>query len=416
MDKKLEKKPFYKKRSNQVVFAIVLIFIITVANLLSDTDSKLNVDLDKITVSKISEGEFQEFIPVSGNVLPYTTVFLDAFQGGTIEKKFVEEGAILKKSDKIVKLSNINLELNALSQESFAYQQINAYQNTKILLEQNTINLKARAQDVTYNLQRSKQIFERQKKLWDKKLISQQEFELSKDEYMNFVELNNLSQENLKNDSLNNQLQLKQIKENLERLYANLRLVKESIENLTIKSPINGQLTSLDVEIGESKSIGQRIGQIDVLNGYKVRAAIDEFYISRVSPGLGGSFNFDGKEFRIKIYKVYSEVKNGKFEVDLEFDGITPDGIKRGQTLQIKLELGDYTKALLLARGGFYQKTGGQWIYVVDPSGQFAIKKQIKIGRQNPNYFELLEGLLPGESVITSSYDTYQDIDKLILK
>jgi HlyD family secretion protein len=210
--------------------------------------------------------------------------------------------------------------------------------------------------------------------------------------------------------------QLSQLDGSVTRLQANLEMTRHNLENLVVKAPVAGQLTSLNAEIGESKSPGQRIGQIDVLNNFKVRAAIDEFYIARINPGQSGDFDLTGTTYRLKITKVYPEVKDGRFEVDMVFDGAIPQGIRRGQTLQVRLELGDLSEALLVPRGGFYQKTGGQWVYVLDKSGNFAVKRNIKLGRQNPQVFEVLEGLQPGEQVITSSYDNFGDNDKLVLK
>lgn len=417
MDRKIEKKPLYKRRNFQLGIAGGIIFLILIILIISDTGSKLNVEKDKITISEVSKGDFQEFIPVTGNIMPITTVFLDAVQGGAVEKKYVEEGAMLKKGENILKLSNTNVQLGALQQETFAYQQINDARNSRLSIEQNTINLKRSMLDVQLNYETAKRNYEREKVLFEKKLTSKESFDSARDSYNNSVLQRQLAQENLKKDSLRSVSQLEQIDQSIQRLQVNLGLIRESIDNLTIKAPISGQLTALNAEIGQSKSIGERLGQIDVLNDYKVRAEIDEFYISRVNTGQEGSVDINGKEYRLVIKKVFPEVTNGKFQVDMIFkNDKAPEKLRRGQTLQIRLELGDLTKTLLLARGGFYQKTGGQWVFVVDPSGNNAVKQQIKLGRQNPDYFEVLDGLKPGDKVITSSYDTYGDIDKLVLK
>ena len=417
MDRKIEKKPLYKRRNFQLGAGGGVIFLILIILILSDTGSKLNVETEKITISEVKEGDFQEFIPVTGNIMPITTVFLDAVQGGAVEKKFVEEGTMLKKGDKILKLSNTNVQLNALQQETFAYQQINDARNSRLSIEQNTINLKRNLLDVQLSFETAKRNYEREKAMWEKKLTSKESFDLARDSYHNQVLQMELAQENSKKDSLRSAAQLEQIDQSIQRLMVNLGLIRESIDNLTIKAPISGQLTALNAEIGQSKSVGERLGQIDVLNDYKVRADIDEFYISRVNTGQEGSVDINGKEYRLVVKKVFPEVANGRFQVDMVFkNGKSPTNLRRGQTLQIRLELGDLTKTLLLSRGGFYQKTGGQWVYVVDPGGNSAVKRQIKLGRQNPDYFEVLDGLKPGEKVVTSSYDTYGDIDKLVLK
>jgi HlyD family secretion protein len=416
VDRKIEKKPFYKRKKFYIYSFGGVLFFILIILILADTGSKLNVEADKITISTVTNGDFQEFIPVTGNVLPRTTYYLDAILGGTIEKKFVEEGAMLQKGDKILKLSNTDFQLSALQQESFAYQQINEARNTRLQIEQNSISLQTRLVDVNYSLINSEQIYDREKVMWEKKLVSQQEYEQYRDNYFHDVEQKKLAEENWQKDSVLKQSQLEQINSSIERLQTNLGLIRENLDNLTVKAPISGQLTSLNAEIGQSKTPGSRLGQIDAMDGYKVRADIDEFYIARVTKGLNATAEIDGSEYKLIVDKVYPEVTSGKFEVDMEFSGKAPDGIRRGQTLQIRLQLSDRTKALLLPRGGFYQKTGGQWVFILNSSGNEAVKRQISLGRQNPDYFEVLSGLKPGDKVITSSYDNFGDVDKLIVK
>ncbi len=416
MDRKIEKKPFYKRKKFWFSSGGGVLFFILIILILADTGSKLNVEADKITISTVTNGDFQEFIPVTGNVLPKNTYYLDAILGGTIEKKFVEEGAMLQKGDKILKLSNTDFQLSALQQESFAFQQINEARNTRLQIEQNSINLQTRLVDVNYSLINSEQLYDREKVMWEKKLVSEQEYQQYRDNYLHDIEQKRLAEENWRKDSVLKQTQLEQINSSIQRLQMNLELIKENLDNLTVKAPISGQLTSLNAEIGQSKTPGSRLGQIDALDGYKVRADIDEFYIARVSKGLRATVDIDGSEYKLIVEKVYPEVKEGKFEVDMEFTGKTPDGIRRGQTLQIRLQLSDRTKATLLARGGFYQKTGGQWVFILNNSGSEAVKKSISLGRQNPDYFEVLSGLKPGDKVITSSYDNFGDVDKLIIK
>ena len=416
MDRKIEKKPIYKRKKFWFSSGGGVLFFILIILILADTGSKLNVEADKITISTVTNGDFQEFIPVTGNVLPKNTYYLDAILGGTIEKKFVEEGAMLQKGDKILKLSNTDFQLSALQQESFAFQQINEARNTRLQIEQNSINLQTRLVDVNYSLINTKQLYDREKVMWEKKLVSQQEYEQTRDNYFRDLEQKKLAEENWRKDSVLKQSQLEQINSSILRLQTNLELIKENIDNLTVKAPISGQLTSLNAEIGQSKTPGSRLGQIDAMDGYKVRADIDEFYIARVSKGLRATADIDGSEYKLIIDKVYPEVKEGKFEVDMEFVGKIPDGIRRGQTLQIRLQLSDRTKALLLPRGGFYQKTGGQWVFILNNSGSEAVKRSISLGRQNPDYFEILSGLKPGDRIITSSYDNFGDVDKLIIK
>lgn len=416
MDRKIAKKPLYKRKKFWIYSTGIAVFFVLVILILADTGSKLNVDSDKITISTVSEGEFQEFIPVTGTVMPRTTFYLDAILGGSVEKKFVEEGAMLKKGDKILKLSNTSVQLNALQQETFTYQQINDARNTRLQVEQNSINLQTQLVNANYSFIHSKQIYDREKVMYKKNLVSQQEFEQSRDSYRHDLEQLKLAKENFKRDSVLRETQLDQITNSIKRLRTNLELIRENIDNLTIKAPISGQLTSLDAEIGQSKSQGARLGQIDAMDGYKVRADIDEYYIARVVKGLKATVNINGTDYKLTVKKVFPEVKNGKFQVDMDFAGKTPGGIRRGQTLQIRLQLSDRTKALLLPRGGFYQKTGGQWVFLLNSSGTEAVKHNISLGRQNPDYFEVLSGLKPGDKVITSSYDNFGDVDKLVIK
>ena len=416
MDRKIEKKPYYKRKKFWASAAGGAVFLFFIVLILADTGSKLNVEKDKITISTVEEGEFQEFIPVSGTVLPKTTYYLDAILGGTVEKRYVEEGTMLKKGDKILKLSNPNVQLQALQNEAATYQQINEARNTRLQIEQNSIALQTQLVDANFNFVNSRQLFDREKVMWEKKLVSQQEFEQVRDKYSHDVEQLKLARENYKQDSLLRHSQVSQIASSIDRLQKNLELIRENIDNLTVKAPISGQLTSLNAETGQAKSPGDQLGQIDAMDGFKVRADIDEFYIARVIKGLHATVEIDGKNFKLIIIKVFPEVKDGKFQVDMNFDGRVPDGIRRGQTLQIRLQLSERTKALLLARGGFYQKTGGQWVFVVNQSGSEAVKRTISLGRQNPDYFEVLSGLKPGDKVITSSYDNFGDVDKLILK
>ncbi|MGA9118970.1 MAG: HlyD family efflux transporter periplasmic adaptor subunit [Bacteroidota bacterium] len=415
MDRKIEKKPFYQQKKFWFTASGGALFLFLVILILLDTGSKLNVESDKITISTVAMNDFQEFIPITGSVLPRTTFYLDAILGGTVEKRFVEEGAMLHAGDKILKLSNTAVQLQALQQETFTYQQINDARNTRLQVQQNSSALHNALLDANYNLVNSDEMLRRERRLWEKKLVSEQEYEQAENKYDHDLQQANLARQNFVQDSLVKQLQLTQISSSIDRLQKNLELIRENIENLTVRAPISGQLTSLNAETGQSKSPGDQLGQIDALDGFKVRANIDEFYIARVTKGLRATAEIDGKDYALALTKVYPEVKDGKFQVDAEFAGAVPEGIRRGQTLQIRLQLSERTKALLLPRGGFYQKTGGQWAYVLNPSGTFAVKRSITLGRQNPDYFEVLGGLTEGEKVITSSYDNFGDVDQLVL-
>lgn len=416
MDRKIEKKPLFKRMKFWISTSGVVLFFILIILIFFDSGSKLNIDIDKITISTVKEGDFQEFIPISGTILPKTTYYLDAILGGIVEQKYIEEGSMVKKGDKLLKLSNPNIQLNALQNEAATYQQINEARNTRLQIEQNSIALQTQLVDANYSFINSKEIFDREKVMWQKKLVSQQEFEQARDKFEHDKEQLRLSRQNFMQDSILKHSQISQIASSIDRLQKNLELIRENIDNLTVKAPISGQLTSLDAETGQSKSPGDQLGQIDALDGFKVRADIDEYYIARVIKGLHATADIDGVEYSFVVIKVFPEVKNGRFQVDMDFDGKVPNSIRRGQTLQIRLQLSERTKALLLARGGFYQKTGGQWAFVLNGYGTEATKRSISLGRQNPDYFEVISGLKSGEKVITSSYDNFGDVDKLIIK
>ncbi|MGO9482008.1 MAG: efflux RND transporter periplasmic adaptor subunit [Candidatus Kryptoniota bacterium] len=416
MDKRIEKKPLYKRSRFWFYVGGSGVFLLLLVLILSDAGAKLNVDADKITISTVAEGDFQEFIPVTGTVLPRTTFYLDAILGGIVEKKFVEEGAMLKKGDKILQLSNTNVQLSTLQNETYTYEQINNSRNTRLQIEQNSNALQNSLVTADYALINSKEIFDRQEVLKAKGLISQQDYEQAENSYHLAQEQQKIADQNFMADSILKQAQLTQIAASIERLQKNLELIRENIDNLTVRAPINGQLTSLDAETGQSKNPGDQIGQIDALDGFKVRADIDEFYIARVTKGLHGTAEIDSKDYNLIVTKVYSEVTSGKFQVDMDFIGKVPDGIRRGQTLQIRLQLSERTRALLLSRGGFYQKTGGQWVFVLNSSGSEAVKRSISLGRQNPDYFEVLSGLKSGDRVVTSSYDNFGDVNELVIK
>ncbi len=416
MDRIIEKKKWPPKKIAIFAGLALVFFMLVYTFLFGDNSSKLNVESERVTISTVSKGPFQEFIPVTGSVVPIKTVYLDAVEGGRVETRFIEEGSLVAKGDPILKLDNTNLQLDIMYREAELFQQINNLRNTRLEMERTRLDLQGQLLDLNYQIQKQNRLYKRSQELHQKNLISDEEFEQARDEYNYLVQHRALTLESHKQDSLFRQTQIKQLETSVNRMQANLEIVKQKLDNLVIKAPITGQLTSLTAEIGESKSPGERLGQIDVLDSFKVRVDVDEFYIARVEVGKKGAFDFAGKTYHLVIRKIYPEVSNGRFGVDMYFDGDVPQGIRRGQTLHIRLALGDLSEAVLLARGGFYQKTGGQWVYKVNKSGDYATKTAIKLGRQNPNYFEVLEGLTPGDKVITSSYDTFGDNDKLVLK
>ena len=416
MDRPIVKKRWTLKRIGKVGIPAAFFMFLLLYLLIGDHSSKLNVEAERITISTVTKAPFQEYIPVTGTIQPLQTFFLDAAEGGRIDSIFVEAGNVVSKGDRILKLANTNSQLDVLYREALLFEQINNARNTRLAIEQNSLTLRGQLADVEYQIIRLQRLHDRDTLLFRKQLISRQEFEQVTDEYEYWRSKQIITVENFKQDSLLRRVQLDQLNASIKRMQSNLDLVKRSLEDLVVRAPISGELTSLNAEIGQSKSPGQRLGQIDVLDGFKVRAEIDEFYISRINSGQKGTFDLGTTSYSLTVEKVYPEVREGRFEVDMLFEGSPPQGIRRGQTLQIRLQLGDLSDALIVARGAFYQKTGGQWAYVVDKSGAFAIKRNIRLGRQNPQTFEVMEGLEPGEQVITSAYDNFGDIDKLVLK
>jgi len=359
---------------------------------------------------------FQDYIPVTGEVMPIETFFLDVVEGGRVIQKYVEEGAYLKVGDPIIKLENANLALSMIYNQTQVVQQENNLRTFKLALEQNKLNLQTQILNLNLQIQNQKRIYELNKKLYEKNLIPQNDFESSRDQYDYLVKSRNLSLQSYSLDSLSREGQIKQLEVTVKQFHNNMKLIEDQFSNLTVRAPINGQLTALHAEIGKSIAPGQNIGQIDDTTASKVRVDVDEHYIARVHEGQTGEWAFDDHLYKLKVKKVYVQVTNGRFQADMIFLGDAPQGIRRGQTVHIKLELGGLTSAVLIETGGFYSTTGGQWIFVVDKSGMFAVKRQIKIGRQNPQYYEVLEGLRAGEKVVTSSYENFGDIEKLNLQ
>ena len=416
MDKKIEKKKFTPKKIAIYAGGGIFLLFILYSLIFSDSSRKLNVETERITISTVEKGPFQEYTPVTGTVLPIETFYLDVASGGRVVKKFVEDGTFLNQGDPIVELDNAQLRLDIIYNEANVFQQINNLRTTRLSFEQNKLSLQSTLLEINRNVREAKRNYELNQKLFDKGLISQNEFLDSKDEYEYLIKNRELTMQSFKQDSLMRIAQIEQLENSVEKLETNLDITKEQLENLTVKAPITGQLTALNIEIGESISQGENIGQIDKVDSFKVRAQIDEHWIARVSAGQTGEFTFAGQDYKLIVKTVFPQVTNGTFEVDMLFAGNVPAGIRRGQTVHIKLELGELTEAVYVDRGGFYQSTGGQWAFVVDKSGEFAMKRSIRLGRQNTQKFEVLEGLLPGDKIVTSSYDNFGDAEKLVLK
>lgn len=416
MDQIIKKKKWPTRRI--ITYAAAGIFILLIIYLLifQTNRSTLNVESEKLTISTVQRGPFQEFIPVMGEVLPVQTIFLDVEEGGLVEKIYIEAGSTVKQGDKILKLSNTSLLMDIMYREAELFQQINNLRNTRLLFEQSRLALERDLADLDFQIQKQKRKFESYQSLYDEKLVSRHDFEDTRDEYAMTQNKRRLAAESQEKDLSFRQQQIVQLEDAVKRMEENLQVAKSKLDNLTVRAPITGTLTSLQAEPGQSKSPGERLGQVDAPKGFKARAEIDEFYIDRIQKGKPGQFELSGGTYRMQVSRVYPEVKDGKFSVDLEFPSRQAPGIRRGQTLHIRLELSDVAEALLLPRGGFFQKTGGNWVFVLAAGGKTAVKREIRLGRQNPDVFEVLGGLRAGERVITSSYDNFGDNERLVLE
>lgn len=416
MDIPLKKKRFTTSRILMLAGTAVLLALIVFVLVSSGGNSKLNVQKERISISTAQQGIFQENIPVNGIVLPISTIYLDALEGGRVEEKYVEDGAIMEAGDPILRLSNTDLELNLVNQETAVYNLLTQMQISQTAARQNTINRLNQLTDVENSLIEAERVYNLNQKLYDKKAIGRQELLESQNNYNYQKQRMKLAQEVLTQDSIATNQEMSQAKSSYSRTQKALELMRKKVEDLIVRAPVDGQLTSLDAEIGQSKNKGERLGQIDVLSGYKVRVDVDEHYISRIYNGQTGTFTFNNTPYTLTINKVYTQVNNGRFQVDMHFEDEVPEGIRRGQTLQIRVALSQEKEALLIPKGGFFQQTGGNWIFKVSEDGSTAYRTDIRLGSQNTEYYEVLQGLEPGDKVITSSYDNYGDIQELVLK
>ena len=416
MDRKIKKKKWTWQRIMLIAIGVILIAYVLTRVYQNSGTSKLNVVTERLLIDTVHTGIFQEYIPVTGVVQPIKTVFIDAVEGGKVEDRLVEDGAMVEKGQIILKLSNPDLLSRFLNQEATIIAQINQIRNTSLLMEQQSLNLKEQALNVEYQIDLISKRLQRNKTLFEGKVISKVELEEMTDEYENLVRRQKLFRETIAKDSAYQALQQTQMQSSLDLMQRNLQITRQSLDNLLVRAPIDGQISGLILEVGELVTKGENIGTLDNLDNFKIQVRVDEFYISRVFLNQLGSFQFAGKEYNLSINKIYPQVTNGAFLVDMVFTGETPEGIKRGQSVSVKLELSAEEKGKLLARGGFYQTTGGNWVYMINPSTGNARKINIRLGRQNPNYYLVEEGLNEGDVVIVSSYENFGDKDELILK
>lgn len=379
--------------------------------------SRYKVDTDRLHIATVSQEAFQERIPITGEVLPKNTVYITAIEGGQVKEVFLEGGEMVRKGDPLLKLTNPGLELNYMNLQTNLLEQADQLRNTRITLETSGLQLKDQLIQIDYQIKDLGQQYERSKMLYQDSVIALSEFQTVENNYQFQLRRKALMLERIERDSLLSKQQMGQVNNSLGLVDRNLTAIQRSLDNLTIKAPVSGLMSAVRVEIGENVNQGQNLGQIDMMEGgFMVRARIDEHYNGRVYSGQTGTFPFNSREYQLVIRKVYSEVSNGSFEVDMDFVDGAPEGIKRGQNLQIRLALSDESMTLLIPRGGFYHKTGGRYIYVVTPEGDRAVRRDIEIGRQSDRHYEVLNGLEPGERVITSSYDTYNEVDELVLQ
>jgi HlyD family secretion protein len=419
VDRVIPKKKWSTKRLMTIGGILALVLLIAGSFYFTSGKSKLNVDTERITISDITKGPFQESIPQNGTVLPLTTIYLVTTDGGRVEEKYVEDGSILKKGDPILRLSNTDLELNLSNQMTNVSSMLAQTQLSRVNADQNTVNKLTQMADVESQYKEAERIYLLDKKLYSQKVIGSQEYKQAENNYNYYLQKKKLAQTILQQDSVSREAQEKQDKESYARAQNTLVILQKKVGGLIIRAPLDGQLTSLDAEIGQSKPSGASIGQLDVLDGFKVRLSdVDEHYLARVIPGLTGTFTFadPNKVYKLKIIKVYPQISNGRFQVDMSFVGEVPKGIRKGQTLQITLALSDETTAILVPRGGFYQQTGGNWIFKLSEDGKTAFRQEITLGRQNTDYYEVLSGLKPGDKVVTSSYENYGNMQELVLK
>lgn len=416
MDKIIKKKKWTTRKIVTIGALSLLVFLIVYLLFFRDKSSRLYVEKDKISIAKVQQGSFQEFIPVDGIVQPIVTIYIDAVFGGRVDEIFVRDGATVSKGDPILRLTNATIEKDYMFQENQALEVLNNYQNTQLNLERNKFTLERQMADLEYQKEIATADHKRKSELYKSQHISDEEFEISEREFQIAQRRYDIAYRAMQHDSIYTQTQMVQIKESIDRMQENLQMLNENLKNLTITSPIDGQLSSFHAEIGETRNSGENIGQIDVLDAFKLRARIDERYVNRTHVGQKAQFDYSGQTYNLEIQKIYSNITSGAFEVDLYFTESVPDGIRRGQTIQLRLEFSGVSDAIIIPRGGFYQETGGNWIYVLDPSGSEATKRSIRIGRQNIHHYEVLDGLMPGEQVIVSSYDMFGGKERLIFR
>jgi len=416
MDRKLDKKKgLTRKMIWYLLFGALMITVLAII-IFGDKSSKYNLDVSRITIEEVKQDVFQDYITVQGTVEPITTIFLDAVEGGRVDEILIEEGNMVKNDDVILKLTNDNLLLEITNNEAQVVRAINELRTARLQMDQTKLTYKQQIINLEIAVTQNKRVFNNNKILFKQNHISREEFDISRESFESSTELLDLLLENFRNDSIYRSIQINSLETSVRSMEVSMLIIRRRLDNLNIKAPIDGELASLTPEIGQVITYGTRVGTINVLDSYKLRVDIDEHYIARILRGLFGECDFASTPYSGVITKVYPEVAGGRFAVDMVFTDTVPEQISIGQTSRIRLQLGESKEGILLTKGGFYQTTGGQWVFVLDESEEIAVKRDISIGRQNPRYYEVLGGLEPGEKVIVSSYQNYADHDKLILK
>lgn len=415
MDRQIEKKSFLRRYAWYIAAAAALAALL-VWIVLGTTANTMTVDATDITISDVTRGKFDDYVRLNGQVLPIQVVQISPEEGGIVREKVVEEGTCVRKGDVILRLSNSNLDLQILNAEAELAEKQNLLRNTQVAMQQDRLNNRTEQATLDTDCDRKRRAYEQNARLYKERLISKEVYLQSREDYKLARRKQSLISQRLKQDSLYRHVQMAQMEDNLDNMRKNVLLVRDRKNKLEVRSAIDGELGLLDVELGQNIAAGQNIGQINDLSDFKVQAQIDEHYIDRVRPGLSASFSRDGKTYRLRVRKVYPEVRNGTFRTDFVFVGERPAQMRSGQTFYVELALGKSQQATLIPRGTFFQTTGGNWIFVLDKSGRKAYRRNISIARQNPQYYEVTDGLEPGERVITSGYEAFKDNEVLVIK
>ena len=415
MDRQIEKKSFLRRYAWYIATAAALAALL-VWIVLGTTANTTTVDASDITISDVTRGKFDDYVRLNGQVLPIQVVQISPEEGGIVREKVVEEGTRVRKGDVILRLSNSNLDLQILNAEAELAEKQNLLRNTQVAMQQDRLNNRTEQATLDTDCDRKRRAYEQNARLYKERLISKEVYLQSREDYNLALRKQSLISQRLKQDSIYRHVQMAQMEDNLDNMRRNVLLVRDRKNKLEVRSAIDGELGLLDVELGQNIAAGQNIGQINDLSDFKVQAQIDEHYIDRVRPGLSASFSRDGKTYLLRVRKVYPEVRNGTFRTDFVFVGERPAQMRSGQTFYVELALGKSQQATLIPRGTFFQTTGGNWIFVLDKSGRKAYRRNISIARQNPQYYEVTDGLEPGERVITSGYEAFKDNEVLVIK